>query len=279
MHIRSAILKDADSFSGRVWGWLCPLLLALALSPVLLLAGCGEDAYGPPRKPQAASGAGAEAGEEDAAAKPGEPVLLVGGVTMPLPAPTGFRRVPVDHPLMRAVQASLEGDELLLCLFERVGGAAGPEDPLGRESLRVSTLTRWLNMEVSSLDFLKIKQPWQDESAEFNQSALSRFEEAALGRLAAEREFNYNLGMIDSSPLHISFLSVSKRLSPAGEPVYTCECTSLVWRYGKILRISHSKTIDNFGQIQGVVAESVGYLQKLQAIDRSARQAAPPPAP
>lgn len=245
------------------------------------LAGCSEESYGPPRSARAAaetgaadvsdtSGAWGAADERSAQPKPGEPVLVVGDVTMPMPVPTGFKRIPADHPLMRATQSDLDAEETLLCLFER-SGEAGPEGSLKRELLQVSTLRKWLNVEVSSLDFLKITQPWQEESVEFNQSALNVFIEAVQGRLAAEPHFDYNLGLIDSSPLHISFMRVLKQTAPGGEVGYTCSTTSLVWRYGKILSITYNKPIAGFDQIQGVVAESVGYLQKLQAIDRHAR--------
>lgn len=263
-------MKYFSKFSGCGRAVLFALLLALV--------GCSENAYGPSRKIQAASGAENTAREEASSVNPSEPVLMVGDVTMPMPVPTGFRRIPTAHPLMRSAQAGLAGDEVLLCLFERIGDNAGStasamtlEALLQRETLQVSTLSKWLNVEFSSLDFLKIKEPWQEESIEFNQNTLNHFEEAALGRLAEEREFNYNMGMIDSSPLHISFLKVMKHGAPTGESIYTCSSTSLVWRYGKILRITYNKHIENFGQIQGVVAESVGYLQKLQAIDRNTR--------
>lgn len=268
-------LKHIINFSRCSLAALCVMLF--------VLPACTEDSYGPPRTVQAVAEAENATQPEASVVKPSEPVLIVGDVTMPMPVPTGFRRVPVDHPLMRASQAGLDNDEILLCLFERIGDGAAASSPaldlealLQRETLQVSTLSKWLNVELSSLDFLKIKEPWQDESVQFNQNTLIHFEEAARGRLEAEREFSYNLGMIDSSPLHISFLKVMKHTAPAGEVIYTCKSTSLVWRYGKILRISYNKHIENFGQIQGVVAESVGYLQKLQTIDRSTRLSSAP---
>lgn len=249
------------------------------LPALLFPAGCSEESYGPPsgaRTPAAPESP--VAAERPAPSKSSDPVLMVGNLTMPMPAPDGLRRLPGEHPLMRAAQSRLAPGEVLLCVFERAGdaqagqpGDMSPETLLRRELWQVGTLSKWLNAEVSSLDFLKIKQPWQDESIEFNQSALNNFEEAVRDRLAAEREFNYNLGMIDSSPLHISFLRVEKHTAPAGEVIYTCATTSLVWRHGKILRLGYSKPVENFGQIHGVVAESVGYVQKLQALDRSTR--------
>lgn len=276
------VMQNNTLKSKRYLSLIClPLLFALPAA----LAGCSEESYGPPRGARAAetgspdvsdaSGARGAADDRSAQPKPSEPVLVVGDVTMPMPVPAGFKRIPADHPLMRATQSDLDAEETLLCLFERGGeaapGEAGSEGTPKRELLQVSTLRKWLNVEVSSLDFLKITQPWQEESVEFNQSALSVFTEAVQGRLAAEPHFDYNLGLIDSSPLHISFMRVLKETAPGGEVGYICSTTSLVWRYGKILSITYNKPIAGFDQIQGVVAESVGYLQKLQAIDRHAR--------
>lgn len=251
--------------------------LLLAVLP-LLACGCSEDSYGPPRLAAVAVVTQEEETAEPAPAPqqaPTEPVLVVGGVTMPMPVPDGFKRIPQDHPLMRARQAAAGSEEVVLCIFERPQGGASPgldlEALLQRDILQISTLTKFLDVEVSSLDFLKIKEPWQQDSVEFNQNTLTNFAEAAEGRLADQPQFSYNMGMIDSSPLHISFLKVMKHTAPAGGVIYTCSSTSLIWRYGKILRITYNKPISDFGQIQAVVAESVGYLQKIQAIDRNTR--------
>lgn len=254
--------------------WLCLPLLALLL---LMPAGCGEDGYGPKRGAQAAADAASPDSED--AVQPDVPTLMVGDTAMPMPVPAGFRRVPGDHPLMRAAQSGLGSEEVVLCLFERVDEAPAGQNGedqsrralLRRELFLVSTLGKWLAAEISSLDFLKIKQPWQDESIEFNQATLSGFEEAAAGLLPAEREFSYHMGIIDSSPLHISFMRVEKRAAPDGGFTYACRTNSLIWRYGKILRIIYGKPIADLGQIHDVVAESVGYLRKLQSIDRNTR--------
>lgn len=271
--MRKTMLK-ADGILGRACFGALLLLLVLT-------AGCKDDLYGPPRKSAPAPQDSASGQGEPV--RPSEPMLIVGGTTMPMPVPTGFKRIPVDSPLMRAVQAGAGTDEVVLCVFERnaeaASGRAGPglslEGLLQREILQVSTLAKWLDAEVTAGDFLKIKQPWQDESVEFNQDTMAYFEDAAKGRLAGEHEFTYNLGMIDSSPQHISFLQVMKHTLPAGEQMYTCSSSSLLWRRGKILRITYNKHIENFGQINAVVAESVGYIQKLQAIDRGSRAEAP----
>lgn len=244
----------------------------LAVLLVFVLSGCGEDAYGPPRKLVNT----AQTQKDFIPAKPSEPVLLVGDVTMPMPAPDGFKRIPNDSELVRAIQGNVPTDEVLLCLFERSGEVAANTDLsveglLLRDTLTVSTLNKWLDVEIASLDFLKLKQPWQEDSIEFNQGALVNFEEAVKTRLAAQSEFSYNLGMIDSSPLHISFLKVMKHTGSNNRTIYTCSTTSLLWRYGKIIRLSYSRRIDGFSQIQSVVAESVGYIQKLQTLHRTTR--------
>lgn len=253
---------------------MCRLAAFLPAALLVLTCACSEDSYGPPRRVVADSPAASVAAEAEKQQKPTEPVLVVGGVTMPMPVPDGFKRLPLDHPLARARQTAAGSEEVLLCIFERAdsaGAAPGLEALLQRDSLQVSTLRKFLDVEVSSLDFLKIKEPWQRDSVEFNQNTLNYFAEAASGRLADAPQFSYNMGMIDSSPLHISFLKVLKHTAPAGEVIYTCSTTSLIWRYGKVLSISYNKLINDFGQIQAAVAESVGYLQKIQAIDRTTR--------
>lgn len=267
--MRKKILKVYGTFGRACCGALL-LLLPLAL-------GCKDELYGPPRTISPAPQT--PAAGSSAPVKPSEPMLMVGSVNMPMPVPTGFKRISPDSPLMRAVQAGADADEVVLCVFERNSeGASAQAVPvlsleglLRREILQVSTLAKWLDAEVKAGDFIKLKQPWQDESVEFNQETMTYFEEAAKGRLAAQEEFTYNLGMIDSSSQHISFLQVMKHSLSDGESMYTCSSSSLLWRHGKVLLITYTKHIENFGQINAVVGESVGYIQKLQAIDRSSR--------
>ncbi len=246
----------------------------LALIMVLPLCGCDEKSFGPPR--QATRQENAEAAKTQPA--PSEPMLTVGNTQMPMPVPTGLKRIPHDHQLMRSVQTTMGSAETLLCLFEKTGEAAAPDQTAQniarRDNLRVSTLTKWLNVSISSLDFLKMIQPWQEQSVTFNQNTFTFFEEAASARLLAEKEFTYNLGLVDSSPLHISFLKIVKHTGPTGQPEYSCITASVLWRHGKVLNITYTRHIDNFDQIQAVVAESISYLNKILALDRGAGEGA-----
>lgn len=263
-------MKNKSTVLSVIFQRNLPVLLVLLLAASL--TGCFEDAYGPPRKAEVKD----KTVEEDVAPKPGEPVLVVGNTTMPMPAPDSYKRISADNPLVHAIKGGMPHDEVLLCIFEKSTDGLPNNDfstngLLRRDIIQVSTLNKWLNVEVSSLDFLKLKEPFQEEAVEFTQATLKHFEDAALTRLAEQEEFTYNLGMIDSSPLHVSFLQVVKHPGSANDSIYVCSTTSLVWRYGKIMRLTFNKHIQEFGQIQGVVAESVGYLKKLQQLDSASR--------
>lgn len=233
-----------------------------AMLVMLLSPGCDEHSFGPQAAPTPAPSA------DKAAAPPSVPTLTVGNVSMPLPTPNGFKRIASEDPLMRAAQRGLGSEETLLCLFARSGGdpldTALPPGTQRQDILQVSTLNKWLHARISPQDFLQLKRPWQDESIVFNQNTLRFFEEAAQSSLRPYPQFTYNLGMIDSSPQHISFLKVVKQSPSEEEAVYVCSTTSLLWRQGKILRLTYNRRISDFSQIRAVVAESVGYLQKLQ---------------
>lgn len=253
---------------------LCLLVLAAIF---LSLAGC-EDSYGPPRA-QKTTQTGASTHISLASEKPDGPTLLVGEVPMPMPAPNGFRRVPANHPLVRLALGELEEDRILLCLFERHPPEVADKNRKAlqwRETIQVSTLRKWVDLSISATDFLQVKDSWQGNLAEFNPAALRQFEEAVTGSLADMPEFSYELGKIDSSASHISVLRVIKRTTPDGEVVYEANVASLLWRYGKVLSIVHSKNIDKFEHVQAVVGESVGYLQKLLAADYETRVAGLP---
>lgn len=256
---------------------LAKLLLALSL----LLPACSEDSYGPSRSAEENPADKPATEASVLAEKSTEPVLAVGDAVIPMPAPDGFDRLPGDHPFVRAAQAASGPGEVVLCLFERAddSGLRPPafithEEFFRREIFQVDTLGKWLGATISAQEFLKIKQPWQDGAIEFSQSALSNFEVAANGILAGEDTFSYNLGKIDSSSSHISFLKVLKNTGENGDVLYTVATTSIVWRNGKILRVIYYKKIDDFGQIYAVVAESVGYVKKMETadlVDRAAR--------
>ncbi|MCL1889000.1 MAG: hypothetical protein FWF99_00655 [Desulfovibrionaceae bacterium] len=231
------------------------LCFALALSS--LSAGCDEKSFGPPPRQNA------EVVRQTPSQTSEDPTLLVGDVSMHMPVPSGFKRLPAEHPLMLDLQAKLGNEETLLCIFERTVEVDGQERPM-QDLVQVSTLRKWLNAGISTADFSRLKQPWQEESIVFNQNALVFFEEAARNRLRDQTHFSYNLGMIDSGPLHISFLKVIKHTTPDQQAVYICNTNTLLWRHGKILRLTYNSPIRDFKQIRSVVAESVGYLQKLQ---------------
>lgn len=251
-------------------------LLILALMPVL--AGCDEKSFGPARldssskNTEEAATSGSAAAALPEAPAPTGPTLTVGNVQMPMPVPDNFKRIPHDHPLTRASQATIGSEETLLCLFEKENGTSADsslESLLQRDTLIISTLSKWLNAHIPAPDFLKNTRQWQEESIVFNQNILTFFEEAATTRLADHQQFKYDLGMIDSGPLHISFLKVIKHTTPEEEVIYICNTNSLIWRYGKILRVSYNRNISDFSQIQAVVAESISYLNKLLSIDRA----------
>ena len=253
---------------GPLSWFMPPLFLLLG---IMLAGGCDDRGFAPiPRMDIAGSAAAKEQpAPAPVASRQEEPTLLVGNLSVPLPVPGGFRRIPADHPLMRTTQASLGSEEILLAIFERAGeaGAEGGR-PEERELLLVSTLHKWLHMNISTADFLTLKQPWQEESVLFNQNVLHYFEEAVETRLHDKRHFVYNLGLFDSSPLHISFLKVIKDGGPAKNP-YVCSTNSLLWHHGKILRISHRSPLGNFNQIPAVAADSVNYLRKLHNLGLS----------
>jgi hypothetical protein len=239
----------------------CTLLLTALV--IFLTAGCDEKSFGPKtRAPDV---------DNSSPVKSSLPTLTVGDINMPMPVPGGFRRIQAEDPLMFLAQEKLDSEEILLCLFERSGEAEVPPlpgDPLNRDTLQVSTLRKWVNAQISFQDFLQLKKPWQDESVVFNQKTLSFFEKAAHTYLQEQSSFTYNLGLIDSGPAHISFLKVIKYDAPGKNPVYVCNTTSLLWNQGKILRLAYNRRIIDFNQIQEVVAESVGYLQKMQDFGR-----------
>ncbi|MDR2051682.1 MAG: hypothetical protein LBQ63_07935 [Deltaproteobacteria bacterium] len=235
------------------------LLLPLAALVIFLTTGCDERSFGPLTRP-------VKENNDSAPVRPSVPTLAVGNVNMPMPVPGGFRRIPAEDPLMSGVQAGLDSEEILLCLFGKAEEEAAPppENPLNQDTLQVSTLRKWLHAQISFQDFMQLKKPWQDESVVFNQKTLAFFEKATQSYLREQNGFTYNLGLIDSGPAHISFLKVIKYGAPGKEPVYVCNTTSLLWSHGKILRIAYNRRLADFSQIQEVVAESVGYLQKIQ---------------
>ncbi|MDR2503414.1 MAG: hypothetical protein LBD82_03390, partial [Deltaproteobacteria bacterium] len=246
-------------------------LLPAVFASVLFIAaasGCDEKSFGPqPDDRQMEQGQGL------LPPPPDEPTLAVGDLNMPMPVPSGFKRIPAEHPLMRAAQTGLGNEETILCIFERQGenpsAETGMEGLLRRDLLQVSTLNKWMNASISNTDFSRLKQPWQEESIVFNRNTLTFFEDAAMNRLNGQPSFSYNMGMIDSGPLHISFLKILKYTLPGDKVIYICRTNSALWRYGKILNITYNRPIDSFHQIQTVVAESVGYLQKLQSFGRT----------
>ncbi|MCL1915282.1 MAG: hypothetical protein FWG17_01010 [Desulfovibrionaceae bacterium] len=239
--------------------WLALFIsLCFALAISSLSAGCDEKSFGPPPRQNV------EVVRQPPSQPLEEPTLLVGDVNMPMPVPSGFKRLPAEHPLMLDLQAELGNEETLLCIFERTADADSQERQV-QDLVQVSTLRKWLNAGISTIDFSRLKQPWQEESIVFNQNALVFFEEAARNQLRGQTHFSYNLGMIDSGPLHISFLKVIKHTTPNQQAVYICNTNTLLWRHGKILRLTYNSPIRDFKQIRAVVAESVGYLQKLQS--------------
>ena len=262
-------------FSVKIMATLLLCLLSFAA-----LAGCQDDSGSGQRDkdearetgPGGSSQASPQAVDIETAAGP---VVKVGRLALPMPAPAGFTRLEEDDRCLDALRQGLGKKQVLLAAFVRPQEAATDGGPEHYDLVLVSTLEHWQYTNFSAAGFDAVKADWQEDSVPCTQKVLLHFEEAAAGSLADYPAYTYNLGLAGHSPGMISFASVVKSAGQEGEAFFVCTIRSLLYRQGKILGLEYRQRLDNFSEIAPVVDGHLDYLEELQSLDCQSGQPEP----